>query len=435
MPPRIPVSTYRLQFNHHFTFRDAKSIVDYLHALGITDCYASSYLKAVPGSSHGYDVADPTRLNPEIGTPEEYWAWIDALRSNDMGHVLDVVPNHMGIARSSNPWWLDVLENGPSSRFARFFDIEWHPVKDELADKVLIPILGDQYGSVLERQELQLAYHDGAFVVRYYDEALPIAPDTYAAILQIELDDWLEDHAGADADELQSILTSSRNLPARGEREPESIAVRAREKEILKRRLAALAARSADVAALIDASVRRLNGVAGQPRSFDPLDRLLNAQSYRLAHWRFASEEINYRRFFDLNQLSALRMEDPVVFDEVHHFAFELWERGAVSGFRIHHVDGLFAPGDYLRRLQEHCTRALPDNGGDHPLFIVVEKILGAGEQLSSDWPVHGTTGYEFASIVNNLFVDTRNQRALDDIYRRVVRDRTPFADLAYRAK
>jgi (1->4)-alpha-D-glucan 1-alpha-D-glucosylmutase len=345
------------------------------------------------------------------------------------------VPNHMGIAKSANPWWLDVLENGPSSRFARFFDIEWHPVKDELADKVLIPILGDQYGSVLERQELQLAYHDGAFVVRYYDEALPIAPDTYAAILQIELDDWLAEHAGADADELQSILTSSRNLPARGEREPESIAVRAREKEILKRRLAALAARSADVAALIDDSVRRLNGVAGQPRSFDPLDRLLNAQSYRLAHWRVASEEINYRRFFDVNQLAALRMEDPVVFDEVHHFAFELVECGAVTGFRIDHVDGLFAPGDYLRRLQEHCTRALPDNGGDHPLFIVVEKILGAGEQLARDWPVHGTTGYEFAAIVNNLFVDTRNQRALDDIYRRVVHERTPFANLAYRCK
>ena len=215
-----------------FTFRDARAIVDYLHDLGVSDCYASSYFKAVPGSPHGYDVADPTRLNPDIGTDDEYWTWIEALKSRGMGHVMDLVPNHMGIAKSANPWWLDVLENGPSSRFARFFDIEWHPVKDELADKVLIPILGDQYGAVLERQELQLTYRDGAFVVRYYDDLLPIAPDTYAAILQIGLDDWLEDHAGADADELQSILTSSRNLPARSEREPESIAVRAREKEI-----------------------------------------------------------------------------------------------------------------------------------------------------------------------------------------------------------
>ena len=305
-----------------------------------------------------------------------------------MGHVMDLVPNHMGIAKSANPWWLDVLENGPSSRFARFFDIEWHPVKDELADKVLIPILGDQYGAVLERQELQLAYRDGAFCVRYDDETLPIAPDTYAAVLDGAIDRWLDDHAGADADELQSILTASRNLPARSDREPEAMAVRAREKEIVKRRLAALADASADVAALIDDSVRRLNGVAGQPRSFDPLDRLLNMQSYRLAHWRVASEEINYRRFFDVNELAALRMEDPVVFDEVHRFAFELVQRGAVTGLRIDHVDGLYAPGDYLRRLQERC--------GD-PFFIVVEKILGAGEQLASDWPVHGTTGYEFA--------------------------------------
>ena len=160
---RVPLSTYRLQFHSGFTFRDARAVVDYLHDLGISDCYASSYLKAVPGSPHGYDVADPTRLNPEIGTDEDYWAWIDALHARGMGHVMDLVPNHMGIAKSANPWWLDVLENGPSSRFARFFDIEWHPVKDELADKILIPILGDQYGAVLERQELQLAYRDGAF--------------------------------------------------------------------------------------------------------------------------------------------------------------------------------------------------------------------------------------------------------------------------------
>src|SRR5947207_399363 len=182
MSARIPISTYRLQFNSRFTFRDARAIADYLRCLGITDCYASSYLKAVPGSAHGYDVADPTRLNPEIGTDEEYWAWIESLRSHGMGHILDLVPNHMGIAKSSNPWWLDVLENGPASRFARFFDIEWHPVKVELADKILIPILGDQYGAVLERQELQAVYKDGAFLVRHFDDVIPIAPVTYGEI-------------------------------------------------------------------------------------------------------------------------------------------------------------------------------------------------------------------------------------------------------------
>jgi len=249
MSVRVPVSTYRLQFNAQFTFRDAEAIVDYLHCLGITDCYASSYLKAVSGSAHGYDVADPTRLNPEIGTPEEYQGWIDRLRSHAMGHLLDLVPNHMGIAKSSNPWWLDVLENGPSSRFAPFFDIEWHPVKAELADKVLIPILGDQYGAVLERQELQLAYRDGAFVVRYNDDALPIAPDTFGDILEAELEDWLAGHAAgadtSDADELQSIITSGRNLPPRSTRHPDQVAVRARDKEVVKRRLGALVERSA----------------------------------------------------------------------------------------------------------------------------------------------------------------------------------------------
>src|SRR4051812_1133360 len=455
---RIPLATYRLQFHSDFTFRDGRGIVDYLHGLGITDCYASSYLKAVPHSPHGYDVADPTRLNPEIGTDDEYWSWIDALHAHAMGQVMDLVPNHMGIAKSANPWWIDVLENGPSSRFARFFDIEWQPVKAELADKILIPILGDQYGEVLERQELRLAYADGAFVVRYYDETLPIAVDTFGAVFEGTIDAWLESHGGADADELQSILTAARNLPSRSERDREAIAVRAREKEIVKRRLATLEQESAAVASLIADSVRRLNGIAGRPRSFDPLDSLLNMQSYRLAHWRVASEEINYRRFFDVNELAALRMEDPEVFEEVHRFAIELVQRGAVTGLRIDHVDGLFAPGDYLRRLQERCSagvdasssaeagvstasigstdRMTPDAARNVGFYVVVEKILGPGEQLVSDWPVHGTTGYDFGAVVNNLFVDRRHERAFDELYRRVIRERRlSFADLVYKSK
>jgi (1->4)-alpha-D-glucan 1-alpha-D-glucosylmutase len=439
-PTRIPLSTYRLQFNREFTFHDARAVVGYLHDLGVSDCYASSYLKAVPGSLHGYDVADPTRLNPEIGTDQDYAAWIDAMQSRGMGHLIDLVPNHMGIARSANPWWLDVLENGAGSRFAHFFDIEWHPVKAELADKVLIPILGDQYGEVLERQELTLTYGNGAFFVRYYDETLPIAPDTYAMVFDGELERWQVEHAGGDADELLSILTASRNLPARSDRAASAIAVRAREKEIVKQRLARLAERSVEVRALIDRSINRLNGAAGQPRSFDALDRLLNAQSYRLAYWRVASEEINYRRFFDVNQLAALRMEDPAVFDEVHRFVFDLVERGAVTGLRIDHVDGLFDPRDYLRRLQRRAggeREPLPETGtaSDPRFYVVVEKILGPGEQLSADWPVNGTTGYEFAAAVNSLFVDARSERALDDIYRRVTRRRTAFADLSHASK
>jgi (1->4)-alpha-D-glucan 1-alpha-D-glucosylmutase len=437
---RIPTATYRLQFNATFTFRDAHAIVDYLAALGISDCYASSYLKAVPGSLHGYDVADPTRLNPEIGSDDDYWAFIGELKARGMGHVIDVVPNHMGIAKSANPWWQDVLENGPSSRFARFFDIEWAPVKDELADKVEIPTLGDQYGAVLERQELKLTYRDGGFVVCYYDDWVPIAPDTIGRILSPSLDEWSASGAAdvADGDELRLIITAAEHLPPRTTRDPEQIAARAREKEVVKRRLAALVERSAQVRDYIDRTLERMNGVKDEPRSFDALDALLNAQSYRLAHWRVASEEINYRRFFDVNQLAALRMEDPAVFDEVHRFVFELVGRGAATGLRIDHVDGLFAPGDYLRRLQMRAAEVLHlDPATDRPLFLVVEKILGRDEQLP-DWEVHGTTGYEFAALVNGLFVDAQHERALDTIYARFVnqrREELSFDELAYRSK
>jgi (1->4)-alpha-D-glucan 1-alpha-D-glucosylmutase len=436
-----PIATYRLQFNRTFTFADARASAGYLHALGISDCYASSYLCAVPGSMHGYDVADPTRLNPELGSDEDYWAWIDAMRAHGMGHVLDLVPNHLGIARSANPWWLDVLENGPSSRFAGVFDIDWRPLKAELTDKVLIPILGDQYGAVLERGELQVAHRDGAFEVRYFDDRLPLAPDTYPTLFGRALEEWLpqqrEADAKADAAELQGLLRASRDLPPRGTRDAWRIAIRAREKEDVRRRLAALVERSRPVASLIDIVLRQVNGAGGDPRSFDRLDALLGEQSYRLAHWRVASEEVNYRRFFDVNELAAVRMEDPEVFEAVHRFVFDLIRRRGPTGLRIDHVDGLFSPGEYLERLQARCAEA----AGLDPsrsFFVVVEKILAPDEELPRQWPVCGTTGYEFASVVNGLFVDRRNERALDDIYARFLherRDRPTFADLVYRCK
>jgi (1->4)-alpha-D-glucan 1-alpha-D-glucosylmutase len=440
--PRLPVATYRLQFNSRFTFRDGTEVVPYLSALGISDAYASSYLTAVPGSSHGYDVADPTRLNPEIGTDDEYWQWIGTLQQNGMGHVLDLVPNHMGIAKSANPWWMDVLENGPSSRYAHFFDITWRPLKDELRDKVLIPTLGDQYGTVLEAKQLQLEYANGSFVVRYFEDWFPVAPDTYGQILSPALEAWVaaegESRDTADTDELRSIITAADHLPSRVSGDSESVATRTREKEIVKRRLDSLVGRCPALRAHIDATLHWLNGATGQPRSFDPLDRLLGAQSYRLAYWRTASEEINYRRFFDVNQLAALRMEDPDVFSEVHRFVFDLVGKGAATGLRVDHVDGLFAPGDYLRRLQACAAEALGlhDSVGT-PLYVVVEKILGADEQLLSDWPVHGTTGYEFAAAVGGLFVDRRNEQAVDRMYERFAgnRQRLTFDELAYSCK
>ena len=240
--PQIPNATYRIQFNHTFTFADATQIIPYLHALGISDVYSSSYLKAVPGSLHGYDLTDPTTFNPEIGTEEEYYAFIQALQAHDMGHILDVIPNHMGVARSSNPWWLDVLENGPSSSYAPFFDIDWHPVKAEMDDKVLLPILGELYGFVLENQEITLDYVEGNFWVHYFDNRLPVSSKSCRMILTHRLDEFISTVGGDDSgvQELQSIVTALNHLPYRSERDPLRLVERNREKEIVKKRLAAL---------------------------------------------------------------------------------------------------------------------------------------------------------------------------------------------------
>ena len=433
---RVPIATYRLQFNSQFTFADAARLVPYLQRLGISDLYCSSYLQAVPGSVHGYDVADPTSLNREIGTEEDYQQFVGALRAHGMSQILDIVPNHMGIAHSSNAWWQDVLENGASSRYARMFDIDWSPVNPELEDKVLLPILGDQYGAVLERQEIVLEYAEGAFALRYFETRLPVAPRSYPRILRHRVESISaalgEQHP--EVLELLSIITSLDRLPTRMDLDAASIAEREREKEISKRRLATLTRDSQGVRTLVEENVRLFNGEPGVPASFDLLDALLRDQAYRLAHWRVASEEINYRRFFDINELAALRMEDPHVFEETHQLIFRLLADGAVQGLRVDHVDGLYDPGDYLRRLQARA-QDLGASAAGRPLFLVVEKILAPDEPMPADWPVDGTTGYEFANEVNGLFVDRLNGRAFDDLYRRFTGDRTPYAEVVYRNK
>jgi (1->4)-alpha-D-glucan 1-alpha-D-glucosylmutase len=268
-PATLPLSTYRLQFNQSFTFEQATTIVDYLAALGISHCYASSYLKAVPGSTHGYDVADPTQLNPEIGTFETYERWVAALRAHGMGHIIDLVPNHMGIARSANPWWQDVLENGESSRYADVFDIDWHPLKLELEHKVLLPVLGDAYGAVLERQEIQLEYERGAFRARYFEHLFPIAPGTYDRILSVDAERLLQEIGDESDDgiEFLSILTAIRHLPGRQPADLAQRAERDREKEVVKRRLSALTDRSPAVLAHIERAVQTFNGNTGDAAS------------------------------------------------------------------------------------------------------------------------------------------------------------------------
>ena len=355
-----------------------------------------------------------------------------------MGHILDTVPNHMGIACSANPWWQDVLENGESSRYAPVFDIDWRPLKPELDDKVLLPVLGDAYGAVLERQEIQLEYEQGAFRARYYDTLLPIAPGTYDRILGIDKDQLLEElgETSEDGIEFLSILTAIRHLPGRLCNDAEQLAERDREKEVIKRRLAALTARCTRVHEHVARAVRVLNGVPGVARSFDGTRRLLlGTQSYRLAHWRVAGEEINYRRFFDINELAAIRMEDASVFELVHAFVFELIGRGYLDGMRIDHVDGLFDPGDYLQRLRQRAARSAGRLTVRNARVLSRRRKNPARRRDLPDWPVEGTTGYDFMAKVNGLFVDERNERALTDVYERFVRLKVPFEEITYRGK
>ena len=462
---RIPRATYRLQLNRGFTFCAAQQIVPYLHSLGISDIYASPYFKASPGSLHGYDTLDQNQLNPEVGNVEEHAAWCAALSQYGMGQILDIVPNHMCIEGQGNCYWADLLENGPSSRYASFFDIDWHPVKQELHNKILIPILGDQYGTVLEQGELQLVFDEGSFYLTYYEHRLPIIPKTYSKILTLQIAD-LEQELTPEAPQLQelmSIITALKHLPPITEQAPDRIAERYREKEVIKRRLWNLYQNSGVLKAFIDRNLSIFNGSKGDPRSFDHLDALLHEQVYRISHWRVATEEINYRRFFDINSLGAIRVEDPAVFDATHQLIFALVASGKISGLRIDHADGLQDPVEYLKRLQAACFTnvygACPSSEdadtGDasglaiaakyskilradpcyKPFYILAEKVLIKSEKLPDNWPAFGTTGYDFANQVNGIFVETANARLFETIYTRFMHHRIDFHDVVYQKK
>ena len=396
---RIPVATYRLQFHKDFGFAQTQAIIEYLKELGISDVYASPLFKARTGSGHRYDVVNHTRLDPVLGLEHDFETFASTLRSHGLGLILDIVPNHMGIAEASNAWWMDILENGPSSSYASYFDIDWHPVNPHLENKLLLPILEDQYGNVLEDGKLRLAYEDGAFFVYYYDTKLPIAPRTYDNILGRWLD-RLTENLGKDYPsvlEFQSILTAIGHLPARTESDPEKLEERRREKEIIKRRIASLYTESVEVREAIDLPVREFNGRVGDPRSFDLLDRLMDAQAYRLAFWRVAGEEINYRRFFDINELAAIRTETAEVFQTTHQLVLQLLVEGKATGLRVDHPDGLWDPASYFEQLQQSYVSQWVQSQHDAVLdavppkkqeitrkqwYIVAEKILADGESL-----------------------------------------------------
>jgi len=441
--PRIPVSTYRLQFNYQFRFIDAEKLLPYLRALGISDVYASSYLKAREGSLHGYDIVDPQRLNPEIGTDAEYERFVDGLHRHGMGQVLDIVPNHMCVVSKENPWWMDVLENGPSSNYARFFDIDWNPVKEELRNKVLLPFLGEQYGTALENGRLSLRFQEGAFFIECGDLRLPVRPQTFTRILDYRLDELKHSLLPEDpaTEELLSIITSLNHLPSYTEKDQEKIKERWREKEIVKKRLSNLCRENPAVRSFIDDNLARFNGRIGEPASFDLLDQLLGEQVYRLSFWRVAADEINYRRFFDVNELAAVRSEDPQVFEETHRLIFDLIGKGMVTGLRVDHPDGLFNPAEYFDRLQRCCAERTgivehhEESAPDKPFYIVGEKILIKGERMPDDWPIYSTTGYVFMNSVNGLFVQADRVRAFDQIYSRFIKTKMDFQETVYEKK
>jgi (1->4)-alpha-D-glucan 1-alpha-D-glucosylmutase len=396
-----PTSTYRLQYHPGFTFRDAVQIIPYLHDLGISHVYASPYLKPTPGSTHGYDVIDPSSLNPDLGSESDYDAFLSALKSHGMSHILDIVPNHVGVATNDNLWWNDVLENGPDSPFADYFDIAWNASpRPEAQDKLLLPVLGDPYAKALEDGQLKLKFEPekAAFSVWYYDRRFPLSPHTYPAILH-------------GITQLNQLSDEATNLtPAQ-----------------IKHRLAQHFSNNSQLQTLIKKTVDQLNGTRNDPASFDSLDALLTSQHYRLAWWKVAPNEINYRRFFDINDLAALGMERQEVFDATHSLILRLLSDGKLTGLRIDHPDGLYDPLQYFQRLHQATH--------DPNLYIVVEKILAQGEPLPSDWPVSGTTGYDFLALANGLFIDTRAEEQFTRIYHDFTGERASYEDLAYQNK
>ena len=426
-PLHVPRATYRVQMNRAFTFADATALVPYLAALGVSHVYCSPYMRARPGSSHGYDIVDHGTLNPEIGSRDDFERFVAALDAHGMGHLCDVVPNHVGVMGSDNAWWMDVLENGPASRCAEYFDIDWSPLDSDLAGRLLVPVLGDPYGAVLERGELKLAFEQqqGSFAVTYFDHRFPIDPRTYPALLEPAFESARADLAPEAAAAAADLVDRLRALPAQTTVDRDSVDARRRDSVSLKHELAQLVVRYPPLSDAIARVVTEFNGEPGRPETFERLHALLEAQAFRLAYWRVASDEINYRRFFDINDLAALRMENEPVFDATHSFILQLAAAGKIHGLRIDHPDGLYDPARYFERLQEryrqHVQSLRPGSEDIAPVYVVLEKITASHEHMPEQWPVAGTTGYRFANVVNGLFVDGASKARIDRVWRAFV--------------
>jgi (1->4)-alpha-D-glucan 1-alpha-D-glucosylmutase len=405
MPPAIPLATYRLQLTADFNFGRAAGVVPYLKALGITHLYASPFMKARQGSTHGYDVIDHTKLNPELGGETGFAKLSDALRAHDLGLILDFVPNHVGVHFADNPWWLDMLEWGPASPHASAFDIDWDQLLHRKRGGVLLPILGSSYGEALERGEIELRYDEGegSFSCWYFEHRLPIAPERYGEVLRTVVKE-----AGAEASYVgKRILALASRY--RGLRHPNR-----QEAPHLKKELSEISGGAEIIARGLDA----YRAGADRPARTLALHHLLERQHYRLGHWRLASSDINYRRFFDVNSLAGLRVEEASVFEAAHRLVKRLISEGKLQGLRLDHIDGLRDPAQYFQRLRRLIREA---QGGDHrPFYIVVEKILGEGERLHGFAGVHGTTGYEWMNTITHLLADGKGLDALDEVWRQI---------------
>jgi (1->4)-alpha-D-glucan 1-alpha-D-glucosylmutase len=408
---RIPSSTYRLQLHAAFAFDDAAKAAEYLKALGISHVYSSPYLQAAPGSMHGYDVVDHEKVNEELGGEEGHRRFCQRLAELGIGQVLDIVPNHMAIGRENRYWW-DVLENGPSSRYATWFDIDWNPAEVKLQNKVLIPVLGDQYGRILGAGQIKVERDGVSFRVRYADNLFPVAPRSLAVVLTPAAE-------FAKNDTLNFIADSFLRLPSPESADLEVGLARHRDKTVIYGLLQRLCEEQPQVVAAIDRALAKLN------ENHDALDDLLNQQQYRLAYWRTAGQELGYRRFFDVNTLIGLRMERPHVFEATHCRILEWLQNNVLDGVRVDHPDGLRDPQQYFDRLRSRAPDA----------WIIGEKILEPGEFLRENWHIEGTSGYDFMNVCNNLHVNGNGLKELTGIYGDFTREPTDFEDVAHDKK
>ncbi len=426
-----PVSTYRLQFGPAFGFRAATGLVDYLDSLGVDGVYSSPLFKAEKGSTHGYNVIDHGQLNDELGSGADFAAFTDALRAKKIRHVADFVPNHVGIGSGENPWWSDVLENGASSKYADFFDIEWEPPAAAQQGKLLLPVLGRQFGDEVDGHSIGLQRAGGSLWVTYANQRFPASPGSYTAPLEQARRTLALASGDAPVQELESILGALRHLPPSSSESARRRAERDREKEVVKRRLQTLCHTSLPVAKAIDEALAAISA------SSDLLEAFLGQQNYRLCYWRVATEEINYRRFFDVNGLAAIRMEDPEVFEAAHALVLDLIGDQRITGLRLDHTDGLYDPEGYFQALQSSAREALRQAGlvVEEPFYLLAEKILEPGEQLPRSWSIAGTTGYDFLALVNGLWVDRAAEGALTDLCVGFTGSFPDYAELRYQSK